>query len=107
MDEERKYKQRGYMDTDRESRDRRPGDRPKPSGPRPPIDVTGPRLPAPLAERGGRPLFQLFHSSAVRCGLEGQVPQVRRRLALLQAMRPFRAFYSLSMPEADSGCALR
>ena len=45
MDDDRKYKQRGYMDTDRESRDRRPLDKPKPSGPRPPIDVTGPRLP--------------------------------------------------------------
>jgi len=33
------------MDTDREFRDRRPADRPKPSGPKPPIDVTGPRLP--------------------------------------------------------------
>src|SRR6202035_5798093 len=45
MDEDRKYRQRGYMDTDREYRDRRPADRPKPSGPKPPIDVTGPRLP--------------------------------------------------------------
>jgi hypothetical protein len=45
MDEDRKYKQRGYMDTDREYRDRRPADRPKPSGPKPSIDVTGPRLP--------------------------------------------------------------
>ena len=45
MDDDRKYKQRGYMDSDREARDRRPTDRPKPSGPRPPIDVTGPRLP--------------------------------------------------------------
>jgi hypothetical protein len=45
MDDDRKYKQRGYMDSDREARDRRPLDRPKPSGPRPSIDVTGPRLP--------------------------------------------------------------
>jgi hypothetical protein len=45
MDDERKYKQRGYMDSARESGDRRPGDRPKPNGPRPPLDVTGPRLP--------------------------------------------------------------
>ena len=47
MDDDRKYKQRGYMDSDhdREGRERRPADRPKPSGPRPPIDVTGPRLP--------------------------------------------------------------
>jgi hypothetical protein len=46
MDDDRKYKQRGYMDNGRESRDRPlGGDRPKPNGPRPPIDVTGPRLP--------------------------------------------------------------
>lgn len=44
MDDDRKYKQRGYMDSDRESKGPRP-DRGKPSGPRPPIDVTGPRLP--------------------------------------------------------------
>ena len=45
MDSDRKYRQRGYMDSDRpESRGPRE-DRPKPQGPRPPIDVTGPRLP--------------------------------------------------------------
>jgi len=43
MDDDRKYRQRGYMDSNG-STDRRP-DRPKPSGPRPPLDVTGPRLP--------------------------------------------------------------
>ena len=45
--DERKYRQRGYMDSDRpDSRGPRPdGDRPKPQGPRPPIDITGPRLP--------------------------------------------------------------
>ena len=45
MDDDRKYRQRGYMDTDRDSRGPRREDRPKPPGPRPPIDVTGPRLP--------------------------------------------------------------
>jgi hypothetical protein len=43
MDSERKYKQRGYMDTDRD-RDHNNGYS-RPSGPRPPLDVTGPRLP--------------------------------------------------------------
>jgi len=43
MDEDRKYTQRGYMDTDRGNGGRKMEDRPK--GPRPPIDVTGPRLP--------------------------------------------------------------
>ncbi len=45
MDDDRKYKQRGYMDSDREYRNQTLGDRPKPNGPKPPIDVTGPRLP--------------------------------------------------------------
>ena len=45
MDEDRKYRQRGYMDVGRDSGAPRREDRPKQSGPRPPIDVTGPRLP--------------------------------------------------------------
>ena len=45
MDDDRKYKQRGYMDSERGPKDRSMQDRPKPNGPRPPLDVTGPRLP--------------------------------------------------------------
>lgn len=52
MDGERKYRQRGYQDSGREysgnggqTRDQNREDRPRPQGPRPPIDVTGPRLP--------------------------------------------------------------
>jgi len=44
MDSDRKYRQQGYMDSDRNGGGPRQ-DRPKPNGPRPPIDVTGPRLP--------------------------------------------------------------
>ncbi len=44
MDNDRKYRQAGYMDSDRDSRGPRE-ERPKPAGPRPPIDITGPRLP--------------------------------------------------------------
>jgi hypothetical protein len=44
MDNDRKYRQHGYMDSERDTRPFR-DDRPKPQGPRPPIDVTGPRLP--------------------------------------------------------------
>jgi hypothetical protein len=47
MEGERKYRQNGYQDST--SRDFSKGDRrderPKPQGPRPPLDVTGPRLP--------------------------------------------------------------
>jgi hypothetical protein len=43
MDGDRKYKQRGYMDEYREGPAR--DDQGRPKGPRPPLDVTGPRLP--------------------------------------------------------------
>lgn len=42
MEDDRKYKQRGYMDS---NRDFSRGERPRQQGPKPPIDVTGPRLP--------------------------------------------------------------
>jgi hypothetical protein len=47
MEGDRKYRQRGYMDSGRESSENgRPREeRPRPPGPRPPLDVTGPRLP--------------------------------------------------------------
>jgi len=47
MEGDRKYRQHGYQDSGRESSEngRRREDRPRPQGPRPPIDVTGPRLP--------------------------------------------------------------
>src|ERR1700681_4437995 len=44
MDGDRKYRQPGYMNSDREPRGRGE-DRPRPTGPRPPLYVTGPRLP--------------------------------------------------------------
>lgn len=48
MEGDRKYSQRGYQDSNREFRENsesRREERPRPQGPRPPIDVTGPRLP--------------------------------------------------------------
>jgi hypothetical protein len=45
MDSDRKYKQRGYMDNDRPANGQGRDDRPKQQGPRPSLDVTGPRLP--------------------------------------------------------------
>src|SRR3954468_19322352 len=44
MDGDRKYRQPGYMSSDRDSRPRN-DERPKQNGPRPPLDITGPRLP--------------------------------------------------------------
>ncbi len=48
MEGERKYRQRGYQDSGRDSSGNNGPwreERPRPQGPRPPIDVTGPRLP--------------------------------------------------------------
>ena len=46
MDGDRKYKQSGYMDNDRDrSNGGNRDDRPRPQGPRQPLDITGPRLP--------------------------------------------------------------
>jgi len=45
MDEDRKYRQHGYMDSDRDQDFRRRDDRSRQPGPKLPIDITGPRLP--------------------------------------------------------------
>jgi hypothetical protein len=45
MEGDRRYKQPGYMSGQSENGAARREDRPKPQGPKPPIDVTGPRLP--------------------------------------------------------------
>lgn len=47
MDSDRKYRQQGYMDSGRgDGREGRGSEeRPRSSGPRPPLDVTGPKLP--------------------------------------------------------------
>jgi len=44
MEGDRKYRQRGYMEGDRDAGPRRE-ERPRQPGPRLPIDITGPRLP--------------------------------------------------------------
>jgi hypothetical protein len=48
MEGDRKYRQRGYQDSDRPNSGSgtfKREDRPRPQGPRPPLDITGPRLP--------------------------------------------------------------
>lgn len=46
MDSDRKYRQHGYFDSNSAPSNGNNGaSRPKPSGPRPPLDVTGPHLP--------------------------------------------------------------
>ena len=103
MDDDRKYRQRGYMDSERDSKDRRFPDRPKTSGPRPPSDVTGPRLPRLLQNVVAARCFNCSTALAGGSGLEREMPQVRRCVALLQAMRAFRTLHPLPMLETDAG----
>ena len=44
MDGDRKYRQNGYQDSARPSESMR-SERPRPSGPKPSLDITGPKLP--------------------------------------------------------------
>lgn len=44
MDGDRKYSQRGYQDNDRRSGSFK-SDKPRPNGPKLPLDITGPKLP--------------------------------------------------------------
>ena len=78
MDSDRKYRQNGYMDSDRDSRPFRE-DRPKPQGPRPPIDVTGPRLPRLVQHVAASRCFNCsttlpadvdFNGACPKCGAE-------------------------------------
>lgn len=78
MDSDRKYKQHGYMDSERDSRPFRE-DRPKPQGPRPPIDVTGPRLPRLVQHVAASRCFNCattlpvdvdFNGGCPKCGAE-------------------------------------
>jgi hypothetical protein len=79
MDSDRKYRQNGYMDSDRNSNSNGHVDRPfKPQGPKPPLDITGPRLPrlvqAVTASRCYNCSTQLppgtsFNSPCPKCGL--------------------------------------
>jgi hypothetical protein len=45
MDGDRKYRQNGYQDVERGGNGSFRTDRPKPQGPKSPLDVTGPKLP--------------------------------------------------------------
>lgn len=79
MESDRRYRQRGYMDYDREPRE--PGRKREEGrrwGPRPPIDITGPRLPrmvqAVTASRCYNCAFTLpegtdFKGNCPKCGV--------------------------------------
>jgi hypothetical protein len=77
MDSDRKYRQPGYMDSERDVRPFHEG--PKPQGPRPPVDVTGPRLPRLVQHVAAARCFNcatalpadiVFSGNCPKCGAE-------------------------------------
>ena len=81
MDSDRKYRQNGYMDSG-ESKSFRE-DRSKPQGPRPPLDVTGPRLPRLVQHVAASRCFNCATTLAPGNRSGGQLPKVQRGAALL------------------------
>ena len=77
MDGDRKYKQHGYMDTEADSSSSRREERPKPRGPRPPIDVTGPRLPRMVAAVAASRCYNCATTLPADIDFSGECPKCR------------------------------
>ena len=78
MDGDRKYRQQGYQDSGRKFEANR-FDRPRPQGPKPPLDVTGPRLPRLVQSVSATRCFSCattllpevdFHTVCAKCKAE-------------------------------------
>ena len=101
MDSDRKYRQNGYMDSDRDSKAF--AKTPKPQGPRPPLDVTGPRLPRLVQHVAASRCFNCSTTLPAGTDFHRHLSEMQCRTALLQAVLAFRAVHAVSVPEADSG----
>src|ERR1017187_8818498 len=78
MDSDRKYRQNGYMDSG-ESKSFR-DDRSKPQGPRPPLDVTGPRLPRLVQHVAASRCFNCATTLPPETDLAGNCPKCNAEL---------------------------
>ena len=78
MDSDRKYRQPGYHDSDRDNREFR--DRPKTNGPKPPIDLTGPRLPRLVQHVAASRCFNCSTALPPETDLDGVCPKCNAEL---------------------------
>jgi hypothetical protein len=78
MDSDRKYRQNGYMDSG-DSKSYRE-DRSKPQGPRPPLDVTGPRLPRLVQHVAASRCFNCATTLPPETVLTGNCPKCNAEL---------------------------
>jgi hypothetical protein len=78
MEGERKYRQHGYMDSNRVdsgNNGSRREERPRQQGPRPPIDVTGPRLPRLVQATAASRCFNCSTALAPGTDFRGNCPK--------------------------------
>jgi hypothetical protein len=78
MDSDRKYRQHGYFDSSSTSSNGNGSNgasRPKPSGPRPPLDVTGPRLPRLVQAVTASRCYNCSTTLPPGTGLDGPCPK--------------------------------
>ena len=101
MDNDRKYRQNGYMDSDRDTK-AFAKTVPNP-GPRPPIDVTGPRLPRLVQHVAASRCFNCSTALPPGYRICRELPEVQRGAALLQTVHALRAVDPVPMHEADPG----
>ena len=78
MDSDRKYRQNGYMDSSEGKSFRE--DRPKQQGPRPPLDVTGPRLPRLVQHVAASRCFNCATTLPAGTDLAGNCPKCNAEL---------------------------
>ena len=78
MDSDRKYRQNGYMDSG-DSKSYRE-ERSKPQGPRPPLDVTGPRLPRLVQHVAASRCFNCATTLPPETDLAGNCPKCNAEL---------------------------
>ena len=74
MDGERKYRQHGYQDGDRGSTASH-SERGKPQGPRPPLDITGPKLPRLIQNVVASRCYNCAHALPRDADFKGNCPK--------------------------------
>jgi hypothetical protein len=116
MDSDRKYRQPGYMDSDRSDSKGFREDRPKPQGPRPPIDVTGPRLPRLVQHVAAARCFNCSTPLPPGVDFNGNCPKCSAELhcckqcshfepgTLFQCLKPFPA--RIAVKDKANECSL-
>jgi hypothetical protein len=104
MEGDRKYRQRGYMDGDGDRpRGEVERERPRQQGPRPPIDVTGPRLPRLVQTVTAARCWNCATTLPPGTDFKAPCPKCMAPLHCCKQCRPLRTLHPFPVPQAYSG----